>query len=236
MLPKIKTPIFNLTLPISKTEIKYRPFTVKEEKILLLGKQTKDPIQIGLSISQIVQNCIINDVDIDNLPSFEVDFLFLKLRTVSVNNIIEIKLQDQEDEQYYDIKIDLEDIRFNSENSHPGTFKLDEQFTVKLKYPTFGDMKKVVGDNVSELTFNIIGKTIDVIYDEKDENNVHIFKDYSEKDRDEFLDSLSSKNLNEIQEFIAGIPQIKHTIKYKREDGKEIQKELNGLLDFFTFA
>lgn len=235
-LPKIDVPVFNLTLPFSEKKLKYRPFTVKEEKILLFGQQSKDPTQIAESVKQVVQNCIMNDVDITDLPSFEVDFLFLKLRAVSVNNVIALKIKDEGDEQFYDVEVDLDEVELKG-GEHEGTFKLNNEYNVRLRYPSFKNIESITAtqENVGTVTFDLIGETIESIYNE-DGSEVFFLKDHSKEERDEFLESLTSKNFQDIQKFLASVPQLRHTVSYEKEDGTVVERELRGLFDFFTFA
>jgi hypothetical protein len=239
-LPKIDVPVFNLTLPFSEKKIKYRPFTVKEEKILLFGQQSKDLTHIAESVKQVVQNCVLNDVIITDLPSFEVDFLFLKLRSVSVQNIVSLKIKDEDDEQYYDVEVDLEEVGLVSDNTHDGSFRLNDTYSVKLRYPSFNNVETITASqqgetNLGKVTFDLIGETIESVYND-DGTDVYFLKDYTKEERDEFLESLTSKNFQDIQQFLGAAPQIRHTIEYTKEDGTVIERELKGLFDFFTFA
>lgn len=239
-LPKIDVPVFSLTLPYSEKKIKYRPFTVKEEKILLFGQQSRDPRQIALAVKQVVQNCIMSEHDIIDLPSFEVDYLFLKLRSVSVNNNVSLKVRDNEDEQYYDVEVDLDTVELVSDVEHSGKFELNDTYTVRLRYPTFRSIEEVTAAQQTEasagqLTFDLVGETIESVFND-DGSEVFFLKDYSRDERAEFLESLSSKNFTEIQKFLSSIPQLRHTVTYTKEDGTTVDRELRGLFDFFTFA
>jgi DNA-binding Lrp family transcriptional regulator len=242
-LPKIDVPVFTLTLPYSEKKIQYRPFTVKEEKILLFGQQSRDPRQIALAVKQVVQNCIMSDHDITDLPSFEVDYLFLKLRSVSVNNVINVKIKDEGDDQFYDAEVDLEQVNLVSEKTHPGKFSLNDTYMVKLRFPSFKNIEEVTkaqeslseGSNAGQLTFDLVGETIESVYNE-DGSEVFFLKDYDRAERVEFLESLSSKNFTEIQAFLSSIPQLRHTVTYEKEDGTKVDRELRGLFDFFMFA
>lgn len=244
-LPKIDVPVFTLTLPYSEKKIRYRPFTVKEEKILLFGQQSRDPRQIALAVKQVVQNCIISDHDIADLPSFEVDYLFLKLRSVSVNNVINIKIKDEEDDQFYDAEVDLEQVNLVSDKTHAGKFSLNDTYMVKLRFPSFKNIEEVTkaqvdsvitdGTSAGKLTFDLVGETIESVYSE-DGSEVFFLKDYDRAERAEFLESLSSKNFTEIQAFLSSIPQLRHTVTYEKEDGTKVDRELRGLFDFFMFA
>lgn len=241
-LPKIDTPVFNLTLPFSEKKLKYRPFTVKEEKILLFGQQSRDLSQIADSVKQVVQNCVMNDIDITDLPSFEVDYLFLKLRAISVNNVVTLKLRDEEDEKYYEVQVDLDEVELKSNEEHSGSFRLNDIYSVKLKYPSFNNVESVTvsqegdsNENIGQITFDLIGETIESVYND-DGSEVFFLKDYSKQERNEFLESLTSKNFQDIQSFLGAVPQLRHTITYEKDDGTVVERELRGLFDFFTFA
>lgn len=240
-LPKIEVPVFNLTLPYSEKKIKYRPFTVKEEKILLFGQQSRDPTQIAEGVKQVVQNCVMNGVDITDLPSFEVDYLFLKLRAVSVNNIVQLKIKDEEEDKYYDVEVDLDQVELSKDDDHPGSFRLNDEYTVKLCYPSFKSIEAVTANQNAEvadlgkITFDLISETIESIFND-DGSEVYFLKDNTKEERDEFLESLTSKNFQDIQKFLGAVPQIRHTISYEKEDGTVVERELRGLFDFFMFA
>lgn len=239
-LPKIDVPVYTITLPFSKAKIKYRPFTVKEEKLLLFSQTEEDPKQIASSIKQVVQNCIMNDVDMTDLPAFEVDYLFLKLRAVSVNNVVKMKLKDENSDEYNDVELNLDEVELIVKEQVPDKIEINAQYNMKLRYPSFKNIESVVeilgeGSSRGDFTIGLIGESIESIYS-KDGEEVYKFSDYSKQERQEFLESLTSKNFQDIQKFLANAPVLEHTLEYFDRDGNPRTRVLRGLFDFFMFA
>jgi len=235
-LPKIDVPVFYLDLPYSKLKVQYRPFTVKEEKILLFAQQSKDPKQIATAVKQVAENCITNDVKLEDMFTFEVDYFFVKLRSASVNNVIKLKLKEDE-EEFHDVEVDLEEVTLPKPGKDKFIIPLNEEFNMSLNYPRYGSVESVVKmlteENASEFVFNMMSECIESIYSEEE---VFLMKDYTHEDRKEFLDSLTSKNFKDLQQFISKIPALQHEIKYINNKGEERTRVLRGLFDFFTFV
>ena len=235
-LPKIDVPVFYLDLPYSKLKVQYRPFTVKEEKILLFAQQSKDPKQIATAVKQVAENCITNDVRIEDMFTFEVDYFFLKLRSASVNNVIKLKLKEGE-EEFYDVDVDLEEVELPKPSKEKLTIPLNEEYTMSLNYPKYGNVDGVVKllneDNAAEFLFTMMSECIESIYSE---DEMFLMKDYTAEEKKEFLDSLTSKNFKDLQQFISKIPALEHEIKYINDEGQERSRVLRGLFDFFTFV
>lgn len=239
-LPKIDVPVYELTLPYSKKKLKYRPFTVKEEKLLLFSQTEEDPKQIASSIKQVVQNCVMNNIDITDLPSFEVDFLFLKLRAVSVNNIVNIKVKDDELDEFCDVEINLDDVQLISKNNVSDKIELTNEYMIKLKFPSFKNIESVVdmvasSNQKSDFTIGLITESIESVYS-RDGEEVYLFDDYSLAEKTEFLDSLTSKHLKDIQLFLSNIPVLEHEVVYETSTGEKRTRVFRGLFDFFSFA
>ena len=246
-LPKIDAPVFDLTLPVSGTKIKYRPFTVREEKILLIAQQQKDVAAISQSIKQVVQNCILNDVTIQHIPTFEVEYLFIRLRSTSINNVIKLNIQDPdfvptEEQSVFsaEVEINLDDVTVDLSREATDTVKLNDEYNIKLKYPTYDDFDKINDEElekelVTDIAFDMIGNTIDSVYSNGGDE-VFVFSDYTKTEKREFLESLSSKNFADIQKFLSAAPAVSYTISYINHAGEEKSRELRGLIDFFTFV
>jgi|TARA_R110001592_G_scaffold242386_1_gene503021 hypothetical protein len=246
-LPKIDAPVFDLTLPVSGTKIKYRPFTVREEKILLIAQQQKDVAAISQSIKQVVQNCILNDVTIQHIPTFEVEYLFIRLRSTSINNVIKLNIQDPdfvptEEQSVFsaEVEINLDDVTVDLSREATDTVKLNDEYNIKLKYPTYDDFDKINDEELekelaTDIAFDMIGNTIDSVYSNGGDE-VFVFSDYTKTEKREFLESLSSKNFADIQKFLSAAPAVSYTISYINHAGEEKSRELRGLIDFFTFV
>lgn len=239
-LPKIDVPVYTISLPFSKKTVKYRPFTVKEEKLLLFSQTEEDPKQIASSIKQVVQNCVANDIDITDLPSFEVDYLFLKLRAASVNNVVKMKIKDNDSEEFNDAELDLNEVELVIKEQVDDKIALNSEYNIKLRYPSFKNVEAVVelvgeGFTRGDFTVGIIGECIESIYS-VDGEEVYLLADYSREERTEFLESLTSKNLADIQKFLTNAPVLEHELHYFDREGNPKSRVLRGLFDFFMFA
>jgi len=247
MLPKIDTPIFDIELPISKKVIKVKPFTVKEEKLLLFAQQSNSDKSIIESVMQVCNNCLVEDIDVRKLASFELEYLFIKLRAVSINNIIKLNILDEknstEDAPVYiqtDLNLDDAEIKVNSEKEIADRIKLDDTYSIKLRYPAYSqldaiDMKPNEDKAAGDIAVSLISSVIESVYNQ-DGSEVYVLDDYNQEEKDEFLSSLTSKNFAQIQEFLSLAPVLYLKIKYENEEGDKFERELRGLADFFMLA
>lgn len=231
-LPKIQSPIFNTDLPSSGQNIKYRPFTVKEEKLLLIAREGNDTKDAFNAVKQIVNNCVLDDIDVENMPTIDIEWLFLSLRAKSVNNIIKLRFQDKEDEQIYSVDLNIDDVKVEKW-SGDNKIQLTDDVGVILKLPTLNSVLKANSDNANEQAIDILKGCIESIYDK---TAVYPIVDADPKELDEFIESLSSEQFQKLNEFFTNVPKLKHTVSYTREDGEVKSIELQGLNDFFTFA
>lgn len=231
MLPKIKQPIFTMTIPSSKKEVKYRPFTVAEEKLLLIAKESNDMKDIVNVYKQIINNCIVDEVNVDRLAYFDLEYIFLMLRAKSVSNIVDLQVTDNEDNNTYKVKFDLEQIKV-SESKVKGLIELSDGTNVKLKYPSYGDLSTVSsidGVNSSDMLTIIRSCLEQIIVGEE----VFELSEYGTAEVDDFVLSLGSKDLLKLQEFFENLPKVYADIKYKRKDGIEKTIKLEGMQSFF---
>ena len=231
-LPIMKHPTFELTVPSTKSILKYRPFLVKEEKILLLAQgsnQTKDLIS---AVKQIVSNCVIEgDIDVDKAPTFDLEYIFLKLRANSVSDIAKFTLTEEGGEQSK-IEIDLNQVEIQHTENHSNIVDLGNGVHLEMRYPTYTTLSNLKNTNAVDVTFEMIEKCIDKVIQGEE---VMELKDFSKADVKEFLDSLTSQNFRDIQAFFDGIPKLQHTVEYKV--GKEKKsRTFTGLADFFQSA
>lgn len=234
-LPKIEHPIFELTLPSNNKTIKFRPFLVKEEKILLTALQGEDSAEIINAIKQVIHNCIITeDVDVDELATIDLEYLFIKIRAKSVNNIIKLTYKDLEDSKTYDVEVNLDDVSIKTDKKHKNNISINDNLGIKLKYPkasiTF-DINNV--DNEADLFFSIFRNCIDYIYDK---DNHYLASDYTREQLDEFLQDLDVKTFKKVQEFFTTMPKLHYEVKYQNSFGKEKVITLSTLNDFFTLG
>jgi hypothetical protein len=234
-LPKIDTPIVEILVPSRKKNLKFRQFTVKEEKILLIAQMERNEKAIILAIKQVINNCCIEDnFDIDTLATFDLEYLFLKLRSRSINNIIEVSYRDNEDDTVYDFKVDLDTVEMLQNADVPNTIAVNDQIGIKMKYPTVN----IIDDAPAEATANevveyLIRNCVDSIYDKE---NVYPSSDYTAQELSDWIDALDIDTFNKIRAFFENLPRMYHKITYTNAKGNERVIELSTLSDFFTWG
>lgn len=234
-LPKIEYPILTCVQPSTKKTIKFRQMLVKEEKILLLAKTTENPADIFTAIKQVLSNCILEDkFDVERIPIFDIEYLFLKIRAASINNIVKVSYRDLDDEKIYDFEIDLDKIDVEFPKNHSSHIKVTDSVGFTLRYPDGKqyDNKEFLEekDRVFEL---MVANCIDKIYDGEEMIDA---ANSTKKELLEFVESLDTKTYERVREFFINMPSMKHVIKYKNEKGTEKVIQLSTLNDFFTFA
>lgn len=234
-LPKISHPTFELTLPSNKQKVKFRPFLVKEEKILLMAMQGEDSDEIINSIKQVITNCVLSDgLDIDKLATFDLEYLFLKIRAKSVNNVIKLTYRDLEDELKYDVEINLDEVEVKFNPDHTNKIEINDKLGFYLMYPHAGLSEKIKeSDSEADLFFDILKNCIEKIYDG---DNVYMASDSTPEELEEFLQSLDVKSFKKIQDFFQTMPRLYHEIKYTNSLGNERTIKLSSLNDFFTLG
>lgn len=234
-LPKISHPTFELTLPSTKQKIKFRPFLVKEEKILLMAMQGEDSDEIVNSIKQVINNCVITEgLDIDELATFDLEYLFLKIRAKSVNNVIKLTYRDLEDELKYDVEVNLDDVEVKFDPTHSNKIEINNKLGFYLNYPHAGLTEKIKDtESETDLFFDILKNCIQKIYDG---DNVYMASDASGEELEEFMQNLDVKSFKKIQDFFTTMPKLYHEIKYTNSLGNERTIRLSTLNDFFTLG
>lgn len=235
MLPKITYPTHEFVVPSTKKKELFRPFLVKEEKLLLMSKTTEDPTEIFRAIKQVINNCAISDsFDIDKLTTFDMEYLFLQLRSVSVNNISKVSYRDNEDGQIYDFEIDLSQIEVKFPEGISDVIKINEEMGIKMKYPMAGifDDKEFFNAGDDQY-FELILRSIDKIYNGED---VFDASENTNEELEEFMDQLDPKVYEKILNFMNNVPKLNHTISYYNKNGNVRVIELNTLNDFFTLV
>lgn len=232
-LPKIMHPTFNVVIPSTGKKIRMRPFLVREEKILLMAQTSENPKDIVLAIQQVVNNCLVDQVHVEDLTTFDIEYLFLKLRGKSVSNTIELKYTDPLDNHRYDIVVNVDDVEVKFTEDHSNKVEITKTTGLILKYPKSDVAEKMSADITSEvqLMFELMKYCIDQFYDE---NNVYDMSSYSSTEVEEFLNEQDINTYNKIQKFIETIPKLYHEVPYTRKDGSEGKVVLQTLNDFFT--
>lgn len=229
-LPKITSPTFTFELPSSKKKIKFRPFTVKEEKMLLMAAEAEDSTEVSNTVKQVMVNCLIDDIDVDELATFDIEYMFLQLRSKSVDNVIELKLIDDDDGMTYETTIDLDDAYVDFPEGHTNKIDLNETIAITMKYPTFKSIDLLTDDKVRTNLVAIISNSIDKVIDGDD---LLELSDFSKEEIKEFIESFTSKNMRDIEKFFKSIPRLKLDVTYQAKDGMKT-KEVVGLQSFFT--
>ena len=239
-LPKINTPTYELVLPSNNKKVKYRPFLVREEKILVMALETEDMKQITNSIVQILDDCILTKgVDVTKLASFDIEYLFLNIRAKSVGESVEVNITCPDDEKTtVEMNINIDSIKVKKDRKHKDIIKLDDTLSMKLKYPSMEqfmennfDVNEATADNVSK-SLGLITTCIDQIYNDEES------WDAGESSKDEltdFIEQLNTKQFKQIEKFFETMPKLSHKIKIKNPK-TEVESEvvLEGLAAFFS--
>ena len=236
-LPTIETPTYELKMPSSGKKIKYRPFLVKEEKILILALESKNQNDITNAVTDVLKKCILTrGIKVDDLPTFDIEYLFLNIRGKSVGESLDVNIICPDDEKTtVKVVIDLDDIKVNKTEGHSNKVELDKNLMMELKYPSLEEFIKSNFDfkdeNAMEQSFKLIASCIDKIYTDEE---VWVAGDCTRKEITEFLESMNSQQFKKIEEFFTSMPKLSHTIKVKNPNTKvESEVVLEGLASFF---
>jgi hypothetical protein len=233
-LPKIDQPLFDMTIPSTGKKIVFRPFLVKEEKILLIAQQSGNDSEIIRAIKQILNNCIQDEIDLDTFAIFDLEYAFLKLRAKSVNNVVKLAYRDTEDDEVYNFELDLDAIEIKMPEKINSKIVITDEVGMTMKYPSASITDKMTNfDNEVDLMTFFIINCIDTIYDEE---NVYVADDFSDEEISEFLDGLDVKSFEKIREFFESVPRLYHKIEYTNSVGNERSIELTSLKDFFMWG
>jgi hypothetical protein len=238
-LPKINTPTYELVLPSSGKKIKYRPFLVREEKILIMAMESEDMKQMTDAIVQIIGDCILSkDVKVESLATFDIEYLFLNVRSKSVGETVEVNVTCPDDgETKVEMEIEIDSIKVHKTRGHKNIIKLDDNLMMKLKYPSLDQFIEnnfeVSGTN-SEVnqSLSMITSCIEMIYNDEESWEA---ADCTKKELDEFVEQLNTKQFKEIEKFFTTMPKLSHKIKVKNPNtGVESEVVLEGLASFFS--
>ena len=234
-LPKLTTPTYELEIPSTDEKIKYRPFLVKEEKILMMAMESKSSADITQAVKDIVKECTFNKVDISNMPMFDVEYIFLNVRAKSVGEVSKLKLLCPDDgKTYANVELDLNEVKVQVGDDHTNKIELDNGMGMIMQYPTidsFRDsgIRNITADNM----LDVIGSCILQIYEDEGKK-VYDPKDQTKKELTEFIEQLNTKQFKDVQNFFDTMPKLKHIVKIKNpKTKKESEVTLTGLNDFF---
>ena len=237
-LPKISTPTYELVLPSTEKSIQYRPFLVREEKLLVLALESEDTKQITTAIKTVIKACILTKgIKVEDLPTFDIEYLFLNIRGKSVGEEVEVNVLCPDDEKtYVPIKIYIDDIQCEKNDKHSKQIKLDDNVMMEMKYPSLSEFIKTnfdfkdTGSNLDQ-SFDLIASCIDTIYQGEE---AWAGKDCTKKELQEFLDQMNSSQFKEIESFFETMPKLSHEIEVQNpKTGVKSKVILEGLSSFF---
>ena len=231
-LPKLASAKFELTLPSTGEKIEYRPFLVKEEKALMIAQQSNKTEDIMRVVQDVIQACTFDKVNGRNLPTFDLEYVFLQLRAKSVGETVELSVTCPDDgETKVKVSINLEDVQCHKEVAHDTNIRLTDEIGLIMDYPKVDTVTKVDMDNEVESTFAVIKSCVRQVYDS---NNVYEKVDMDPADLDEFIESMSHEQFQKVQTFFDTMPKVKHLVKVKNPNtGVESEVVLQGMQDFF---
>ena len=233
-LPKIDQPLFELEIPSTGKKAKYRPFTVKEEKILLIAQESKDMDQIILSIKQVINNCM-PEINVDGLSVFDLEYIILNIRAKSVNNEIAFGFEDEDTGERIDTVIDINQVKVEFNDEHTKKININDQYYMMMRYPSLEEVRQMqsADEGSTEQMFTTMVSCIDTLVDESSDE-VFKLSDFSDEEVSDFVDGFTSSVVEDIQNFYVTMPKLRHTIDYKDNKGKKKQFVVEGMDSFFT--
>ena len=234
-LPKLNTPTYELEVPSTDEKIKYRPFLVKEEKILLMAMESKDNAQIINAVKDIVKSCTFEKVDVSTMPMFDMEYIFLNIRAKSVGEVSKLKILCPDDKKTYaSVDLDLTKVEVQVGDDHTNKIELTDDMGLIMTYPTIDSF---LDSGIETITANnmldIIGSCVLQIYEQKGQK-VYQAKDQTKKELTEFIEQMNSGQFRKVQSFFDTMPKLTHTVKVKNPKTKKTSEvKLTGLNDFF---
>ena len=230
-LPRIDTPTYQLTIPSTQQKIDFRPFLVKEQKIIMMAQESQDEKQMVRAMSDLVTSCTFNKFDVNKLPIFDVEYMFLKIRGKSIGETVELNLMCPDDgETQVPTKINLEEIEVSMTVGHSNMIDITDNIKLQLRYPIYSDATQVGGLDQSDGVFKLLTRCIDkIIYGDQEYNRV----DITDKEIEEFIDQLNTDQFNNIVEFFNTMPKLRHVVQITNPKTKvKSEVVLEGLQNF----
>ena len=252
-LPKITTPEYTIQLKSTKTPVRFRPYLVKEEKLFLTAKESGDPKEIERAVVQVIKNCTFGEVDVDNLPTFDVEYLFLQLRAKSVNNVLDLRYEcrntlrdksqrtsEKDDGRCHNtvtLNVNLDDIAITTDEAHTPTVTLQSGLLVEMTYPSMKDVQSIQGSDKKVGTAEKVGQmltaSMKTITDT--EGTTFEVRDYTDKERLEFIDELPVEDLRSFEAFFTTMPAVRSEVPFRCDKCEHDETiTLEGLTAFFT--
>ena len=235
-LPKLNVPTYELVVPSTDEKIKYRPFLVKDEKVLLMAMESGKTEDILQATKTIVEECTFSKLKVGNMPMFDVEYIFLQIRAKSVGEVSKLRVLCQDDgETYADVEVDLNEVNVQVDDDHTNKIELTDEMGVIMQYPTIDSFSaEGIGDINASNMLDVIVSCIAQIYDKKGEE-VYDSKDSTKKELVEFVEQLNTQQFADVQAFYDTMPRLKHEITVKNPKTKKENKVvLSGLADFFA--
>ena len=234
-LPILETASYELTLPSTDVKVKYRPFKVAEEKVLLQALESQEQKQIVEALKDIVSVCTFGNLNVDELPTFDLEYVFLQIRSKSVGEVANLKILCPDDKKTYaDVNVDLTKVDVQVDDEHTNKIQVNDSVSLLMKYPTINSVDPTKDYSKGADTKTLFGVISDGIYQIFEGEKVHMAKDYSREELDKFIESLDSKSFKKIQRFYETMPKLMHEIDVTNPKTKVTSKiTLSGLSDFF---
>jgi DNA-directed RNA polymerase subunit M/transcription elongation factor TFIIS len=242
-LPKLDVPTYDLKLISTGKTVRFRPFLVKEQKLFLMASESEDPNEIIKTIRQVLKNCILDEIDVDNLPTFDLEYLFMNLRARSVEEVVDLQykcnnnVKDEEGNTkkcngVVSFKLNLLDIQATKDPNHTNKIQITENLGICFKYPTFEMVQKYENMNENQVMMHVLIDCIDYIYDK---DNIYYSKDVTRKELEEFVDNLQQKDVEKFEKFFDTLPEIKKDVHFKcPKCGYEEDMVIKGMQNFFV--
>ena len=230
-LPVLNTPNYEMEVPSTGEKVEYRPFLVKEQKVLMIAQESKDPNMMANTMCDLIESCCDNVKGVEKMPTFDLEYMFLQLRAVSVGSEIELELLCQDDETTkVPVKIDLEDIKVEELPNHKKEVMITDKIGMTFKYPSLKDIAKYGQEGVSavDTTFGVIQDCLVNIFDEKE-----VYDEMSQEELQEFVEQMTTDQFEGVQEFFDTMPKLRHTIEVKNPNTGVVNKvHLEGMQSF----
>jgi hypothetical protein len=235
-LPKIGVPTFELELPSTKKVIKYRPFLVKEEKVLLIALESEDENQIFAAVKDLIKNCVISRIKVEDLPAFDLEYIFLKVRAAAVGEIVDMNVTCLDDNQtQVQVQININDVEVTFPKEHTNKIMINDNLGIVMKYPgmqRFIESEFLEKDIKTEEVFDFIADSIEQIFDETE---VYDSSTTSKKEFKQFVEGLTTKQFESIQQFYETMPKLQHKFEVTNPNtGVKSDYAIEGLQNFFV--
>ena len=232
-LPKLETPTYEMEVPSTKEKVKFRPFLVKEQKMLMIAQESKDPNMMANAMCDLIESCCENIKEVEKMPTFDIEYMFLQLRAVSVGSEIELEMLCQDDNvTKVPVKIDLGEIKVSELPNHKKEIMITDKIGMTFKYPTMVDIAKYGKEGMSavDTTFGVIQDCLQNIFDDNE-----VYDEMSQKELQDFIEQMTTEQFEKVQEFFDTMPKLRHTVDVKNPNTGVVNKvHLEGMQTFLA--